>query len=172
MAKKSRKTVLADSRDNSSVSPVSEAEKIVQEKRRELNRNPVGDSAIAESNKVDLQLQQQKEAMQKAIDLLYKPENFRGIFRAPADAMLALTGDKVWNVSKEETDTMASTGMVTMQFFMQSDPKWLALTLFSMSIFSVYGSRTAAYLMNRREAKAKAEAEKQPVGPHAKVDNR
>jgi len=138
---------------NSTATVGSEAEKIVKESRK---RTSFG--AKKPGEEVDATQQQLAGEMESALNDLYRPENFRGLVRAPADIAMAITGSKHFNLSDKEVETLATTGSATMRFFMVANPKWLALTLFSMSVITIYGSRTAMYYSEKsKNQKAKTE---------------
>lgn len=73
--------------------------------------------------------------------LVFKPETWKGVVAAPADFAFAMTGRKHWLLTEPEKETLASTGCATFRAFAQTDPKWIALTLFSVSLITIYGGR-------------------------------
>lgn len=95
--------------------------------------------------------------LQAQFDRLYDPKVWRGIVAAPANIALAVTGNNIWDLPDNEVDTLAIQASVTARCFAVSDPKWLALTMLSISIITTYGSRAAQYFMERAEKKISAE---------------
>jgi hypothetical protein len=69
--------------------------------------------------------------------------------------MVAVTGKKHWELSDDERDTLAKTGAATARCFAVTDPKWLALSLFSFSVISIYGGRLLKDFKDRVEEKKK-----------------
>lgn len=86
------------------------------------------------------------QRMSHELDKMFNAENFRGLVRAPADLLLALTGNKIWDIPHDEVETLSVTGATCARYFLSSDPKWLALTLFSMAFLTTYGTRAAIHL--------------------------
>lgn len=86
---------------------------------------------------------QAQAEMDKALAALYAPENWVGIVRAPADIALAFTGDEIWDLPDREVNVLAAQAATAGRYFLASDPKWVALTLFLFSVGTTYGSRAA-----------------------------
>jgi hypothetical protein len=89
----------------------------------------------------------------KALEALFSPEQWKGVVSAPADAACALTGSKTWELSDPEKATLAIGAANTARHFATFHPKWLALTLFSMSAMTIYGSHFVAYKLERQAQK-------------------
>jgi hypothetical protein len=106
----------------------------------------------------ELAIRQQE--LQAQFDRLYAPETWEGLVGAPAAVALAITGDEVWKVPKDEIRTLAIQASVTARCFAVSDPKYLALTMLAIGIATTYGSRVMEYYS--KKALAKAEAENKP----------
>ncbi len=94
--------------------------------------------------------QEEIQRMSAELDKMFNADNFRGLVRAPADLMLALTGNKIWDIPHEEVETLAVTGSTCARYFLSTDPKWLALTLFSMAALTTYGTRIAIHLQDKK----------------------
>lgn len=93
---------------------------------------------------------------QTQFEKLYTPELWSKVLSSPGDAALALTGDKTWEISKEERDTLGATGSIAAQCFAVSDPRYLAACLALIAIIDVYGIRLAKTYADKK-AKEKAE---------------
>lgn len=93
----------------------------------------------------------------KALDLIFDEKAWKGAVGAPGDAAFALTGKEYWQLSEEEKDTLAKTGAATARAFLITDPRWLALSLFSLSILSIYGSRLMKHVAEKNAEKKKNE---------------
>lgn len=95
--------------------------------------------------------------------LVFKPETWKGVVAAPADFAFAMTGREHWLLSDPEKETLAATGCATFRAFAQTDPKWIALALFSVSLITIYGGRMM------KDAKEMHKGEKKnvsmPLGP-------
>lgn len=93
--------------------------------------------------------QEEIQRVNEQLDKLFTGDNFRGIVRAPADLMLALTGNKIWDLPNDEVETLSTTGATCGRYFLSSDPKWLSLTLFSMAVLTTYGTRLGIHLAKK-----------------------
>lgn len=104
--------------------------------------------------------QQNDEEIQRVaheLDKMFTGENFKGLVRAPADLLLSLTGNKIWDIPDGEIETLATTAATAGRYFLTSDPKWLALTLFSMAALTTYGTRGLMALQLHKKEQAKKE---------------
>jgi hypothetical protein len=89
------------------------------------------------------------------LDQLFSPAAWRGIVAAPADFMAAKTGRKLWELSKDEKDTLAEGASVCARFYLRVNPALLAVIMFGMSVTTIYGARILA---NAKEARGEREA--------------
>ena len=151
------KSLLSRKGNTADTDIISKAKKTVSDHKAKIeSAESVGVKSSAETNR-------QLHEMSKELDKMFSPSNFRGIVRGPADFMLATSGRKLWDLPKEEVDTLASTASITARHFLSTDPKWLALTLFSMAALTTYGTRTAMHLqMVRDEKKVTPKTEVKP----------
>lgn len=83
---------------------------------------------------------------------IFKPEVWKGVMGAPGDVAFALTKKEHWLLSETEKETLAASGAATFRAFSQTDPKWIALTLFSFSLLTVYGGRLMKDMNDRRDS--------------------
>lgn len=93
---------------------------------------------------------------QKILDAILDPKVWKGAVAAPGDMMVAVTGKEHWELSEDERETLAKTGAATARAFALTDPKWLALSLFSFSVLSIYGGRMMKDIKDKRDAKKNA----------------
>lgn len=152
----SDENILPNKRRNK-VSDIGTAAKKLLENRKakkdESNSEDVSDTKTVDATKQNAA--HMREVSQQ-LDKLFSPKVFRGVVRGPADVMLATTGDKLWDLPADEVDAMAETGAMTARFFMDVEPKWVALTLFSLTILNTYGMRAGQhYAKSKREALTK-----------------
>jgi len=135
---------------------VAGAAEIVKRKRGRpagsTNSTPAKAGGSAGSN---LDAAKQAE-LQAQFERLYDPVVWEGIVSAPADIALAVTGDDVFDLPEKEVKTLSVQASVTARCFMVADPKWLALTMLSISLLTIYGGRTMEYFAKKAE-KEKAE---------------
>ena len=144
--------VLADG-GNAAASAATLSAAATIEKRRGRGRPPNA-SATGPGPANKRGVAQAQEEMSKALEALYDPKHWVGIVKAPADLMLALSGDDLWNLPKPEVDTLAAQSSLAARYFMATDPKWVALTLFAFSVATTYGTRAMMHIRKQREANA------------------
>lgn len=75
---------------------------------------------------------------------MFDPKAWRTLVRTPFVAARTITGRPCWNLEKEEEDTLASTTAASAEYFIQSDPKWLCLTLCLFNWGTVVASKMIA----------------------------
>lgn len=127
--------------------PPTAAEAVVsQRKTRADAGKPRGPRAAAASGSVS-------PISSEVFAKLYSPEIWGKVAAAPADAICFATGDKTWEVTKEEKETLGITGSVAAQCFAVTDPRWLAASLFLLTIVEVYATRAAIYYRKKKEEK-------------------
>jgi hypothetical protein len=133
----------------------SESAKVIQEvSKRKRTKDDSGGGAFTFAEKPSATTTAAIEAA-KILDAILDPKVWRGAVAAPGDMMVAVTGKKHWELSDDERDTLAKTGAATARCFAVTDPKWLALSLFSFSVISIYGGRLLKDFKDRVEEKKK-----------------
>lgn len=147
---KKDETILSDKSSNKTSGLGTAAEKIVKGARSKV-KGTIQDNEIGNRQK------QLEEHLRGQMELFYRPEAFRGLVRAPADIAMAMTGSKRFDLSKEEIETLSINAAMTTQLFGVVNPKWMALTLFSLSILTIYGTRTSLYFLDKRQEKKSKE---------------
>lgn len=98
----------------------------------------------------------------EVIDSLYTPENLEGLVTLPFELRHAMTGWDGFELTSEEKHILAVTGVPVAKAFMDTDPKWIALTIFSITLLKLFGARELAYAAYRKEQK-KLDIEKAAV---------
>lgn len=147
MARKDE-TILPDKSSNKTSGIGSASEKIVKGARTKSK-------GVLQEDEIASKQAQLEEQLRGQMELFYRPEAFRGLVRAPADIAMAITGSKRFDISKEEVETLSINAAMTTQLFGVVNPKWMALTLFSLSILTIYGTRTGLYFLDKRQTKIK-----------------
>lgn len=147
-----RENILENRRDGAVDSVVSRAKKSLERAKQSASTAEPPGQAPGE---LDKEKQKQAKELAKALDKLYQPENFAPLIRAPADIMLAISGDKIWNMEDKEVAVLSASAANVARYFVAADPKWIALTIFASALFTSYGSRTVVYL--RRKQKEESE---------------
>lgn len=135
------------------------AEVIKRRKTIEAKPDIATDETIIELDVDDKNLRD----VARELDKIFSPKNFRGVVRAPADLMLASTGRKIWDLPTSEVDAMAETGSLCARHFVKTDPKWLALILFSMSVLTTYGGRAGMHYSEVKKEKQSKEKKPAPI---------
>lgn len=125
-----------------------EASQHIAEVRAKRGRPRKDESAlIAERERI-------REELTRELATLFAPEYWEGIVRGPADLMLAVSKRELWNVPDKEIKPLAMGAAHTARLFLRTDPKWIALFMFSVSLTQVYGGRIAVHMAQiRREAR-------------------
>lgn len=145
-------SILADGGNVAAGAATAQAEAAIAKARgRGRPRNDANDVRADKAPKRTVAAAQAE--MQKALEALYTPENFKGIVKAPADLMLAITGDSLWNLPDAEVATLATQSALAARYWMQADPKWVALTLFLFSVATTYGSRAMIHIRKNKDNK-------------------
>ena len=142
------KTILEDAGNVAADAVASKAQARISQARKSDGGKAVPEKVVSLQDK---QNEKQAKELQKVLDNLYKPENFAPLMRAPADIMLAVTGDDVWNIGEKELAVLSASAANTARYFLAADPKWIALTMFVTSISTIYGSRALLYMRKRKK---------------------
>lgn len=98
--------------------------------------------------------QRQQEQFAKEYEQLFNPEVWGGICRSPADLMLHITKKDLWRIEDRELKPLATGAANTARLFLRTDPKWVALTMFLISMTQIYGTRIALHVAQTRKEKA------------------
>lgn len=142
------KTILEDAGNVAADAVASKAQARISQARKSDGGKAAPEKVVSLQDK---QNEKQAKELQKVLDNLYKPENFAPLMRAPADIMLAITGDEVWNVGEKEMAVLSASAANTARYFLAADPKWIALTMFITALTTTYGSRTLMYMKKRKK---------------------
>ena len=140
---KTKPSILPRVRNAAPAFITSKAEKVILAAKGATPVNPEDEKVTIE--KVDKTSTQELARLSKELDKIFNPENFKGLMRAPADLMLAASGRKIWDIPDKEITALAESGSICARHFVKTDPKWLALILFSMSLTTCYGGRAALH---------------------------
>lgn len=120
----------------------------VRKKRKYTKRDEVDDSQRAAI----------REELTAEFAQLFNPAVWEGIVRGPADLMLHVTGRELWDIPEKELKPLALGAAHSARLFLRTDPKWMALFMFSVSLSQVYGGRIAVHIaQTRKEAKEREE---------------
>ena len=89
---------------------------------------------------------------------MFDPEAWRAIVRAPFAFGKAVTGRKCWDLEKTQEDTLATSTSATAEYFLQTDPKWVCLTIFAFNWSVIL---TEKFVANEMEKKKELASEPQ-----------
>jgi len=132
---------------------VSKAKETIEGNREKSKR---GRKTKEESDRIR-KIEQAQQNIDAELKRLFAPENWEAIVKAPADLALAATGDKVFDMDEKSVKSLSQTGSVAASYFIKTDPKWLALIMFSMNALTIYGGMFAIHMQNRKADKKKNE---------------
>ena len=96
--------------------------------------------------------------LEEAARKMFDPEAWRAIVRAPFAFGKALTGRKCWDLEKTQEDTLATSTSATAEYFLQTDPKWVCLTIFAFNWSVIL---TEKFVANEIEKKKELASEAQ-----------
>lgn len=99
---------------------------------------------------------------------LFEPDAWRAIVRAPFALGKVLTGRDCWELEKKQEDTLSTSTAMTAEYFMNVDPKYVALTICMFNWSVVLTEKYAANARLARLEKA-SEPETKPSNPQAPV---
>lgn len=105
-------------------------------------------------------------AIAAQLDALHDPEAWGALLAMPGDAMVAVTGRELWEISKDEKKTLGITGSAFARTMMITNPRALAGLMLASALFSAYGMRAIKELRQiaeKKKAEKKTETEKQRV---------
>ncbi len=97
--------------------------------------------------------------MEAAAAKMFDPEAWRAIVRAPFALGQVMTGRKCWALDKTQEDTLTISTSSTAEYFLQTDPKYVALTLF---VFNWSVVLTEKFMANAVERQKEQASEPQP----------
>lgn len=97
--------------------------------------------------------------LEEAAKKMFDPDAWRAIVRAPFALGRVMTGRPCWDLEKKQEDTLAVSTSSTAEYFLQTDPKYVALTLF---VFNWSVVLTEKFIANEMERKKELASEPQP----------
>jgi|SRR5215831_8636530 len=133
-----------------SSSPVDAATAQAAEQIAEVRRSKRGRKSREELAE---EARRAREEFAKEYEKLFDSAVWGGICRSPADLMLHLTKRDLWRIEDRELEPLAVGASNTARLFLQTDPKWVALTMFLISLSQIYGARIAIHIAQARKEK-------------------
>ena len=102
-------------------------------------------------------------ALSEAARKMFEPDQWRTIVRAPFALGKVLTGRECWELDKKQEDQLAVSTSSTAEYFMQTDPKYIMLTL---CLFNWSVILTEKYVANAKQRNIERGSEPQePTHP-------
>jgi hypothetical protein len=98
--------------------------------------------------------------LSEAAKKMFDPDAWRAIVRAPFALGKVVTGRECWELEKKQEDTLATSTAMTAEYFMNVDPKYVALTI---CMFNWSVVLTEKYAANAKLARLEKASEPQPV---------
>lgn len=98
--------------------------------------------------------------LSEAAKKMFDPDAWRAIVRAPFALGKVVTGRECWELEKKQEDTLATSTAMTAEYFMNVDPKYVALTI---CMFNWSVVLTEKYAANAKLARLEKAGEPQPV---------
>lgn len=113
-------------------------------------RRPRGDAGTSgpSNSEIDARI---NAAIKEQLEIVHAPEQWAALLSMPADAALAYTGNKRWEIASEERKTLGMTGSAAARTMMITNPKALAFMMLGAALFSVYVPRATAQLKEMRD---------------------
>jgi len=108
-----------------------------------------------------------REELLRELHSLFDPEQWGAICRGPADLMLHISKRDLWRIEDRELKPLSVGAAHTARLFLQADPKWIALFMFSVSLTQIYGARIALHIAQSRREEREGR-DKKDVPPTAK----
>jgi len=87
----------------------------------------------------------------EAAKKMFDPEAWRAIVRAPFALGRVMTGRSCWELEKKQEDTLATSTSATAEYFLQTDPKWVCLTIFVFNWSVVLTEKLIANEIERKK---------------------
>lgn len=98
--------------------------------------------------------------LEEAARKMFDPDAWRAIVRAPFALGRVMTGRSCWELDKKQEDTLAVSTSSTAEYFLQTDPKWVCLTIFAFNWSVVL---TEKFMANAVERQKELAENPQPV---------
>lgn len=138
------------------------AERALDLSPRKRGRRARADVGNGSGNLGDLQAKIDAQIASQ-LDALHDPKAWEALLCFPADTALTLTGRKHWETSQRERDTVGATGSALARTLMITNPKGLAIMMFSAAMLNMYLPRMAQELRHLRAEKEKAKKDEAPT---------
>lgn len=141
---KDEKTVLQNEGSSVVSSAISTAKETAKKKRGPKPKS--GGAVEARRNEENAR----NAKLTAELDKMFAPKMWEPIVQMPAAAMMAITGNSLWQLEDDEKKAMAQTVSTAAQYMGVTNPKYLALSMAFISVASVYAPRAVKQLNETR----------------------
>ena len=84
---------------------------------------------------------------------LYKPSVWSEVGCFPFTIRKAMTGDEIFDLSKEQKESLGAPLALIMKMLVEIDPKYLALTVFFINLGTIWAEKELIYSMKKAKVK-------------------
>ena len=89
--------------------------------------------------------------LEEAAKKMFDPDAWRAIVRAPFALGKVVTGRNCWELDKKQEDTLAVSTSTTAEYFLQTDPKYVCLTIFAFNWAVILSEKYMANAIERQK---------------------
>jgi len=84
---------------------------------------------------------------------LYKPSIWQEVSALPFNIRKAMTGDEVFELNKDQKESLGAPLALIMKMLVEIDPKYLALTVFFINLGTIWTEKEIIYSMKKKKIK-------------------
>jgi len=84
---------------------------------------------------------------------LYKPSIWQEVSALPFNIRKAMTGDEVFELNKDQKESLGAPLALIMKMLVEIDPKYLALTVFFINLGTIWSEKEIIYSMKKKKIK-------------------
>lgn len=135
--------------DNTTAPPIADSVSNISNKAQDrvaAARARVSKTRKNDTSETDFKSKVEATKILQELERLYSPESFAPLVSAPSNLAVMITGRKLWELSKGEVNALSSQASTAAKYFLSTDPKWVALSMFFISTATIYGTRIALHM--------------------------
>ncbi len=140
----------------------SETDKAIADARKSQSRRLSGSKKGEQASEATQSGERLPVQAVEQIKKMFNPDAWRAIVKAPFALGQAITGRKCWELEKDKEDTLAVSTAMTAEYFLVTDPKWVAVSICAFNWAVILTEKLAA---NARERQKELELNPPPVEP-------
>lgn len=84
---------------------------------------------------------------------LYKPSIWQEVASLPFNIRKAMTGDEVFDLNKDQKESLGAPLALVMKMLVEIDPKYLALTVFFINLGTIWSEKEIIYSLKKKKIK-------------------